>query len=150
VNLIKEEKKNSDDQITSNLITSYFNLGLLYFYSKDYKEAIRTLNQIYLKTNKDYSPIKESEIIFIMILANIKLKQSDAIEILAKDYVTVYQRNNLHLPLRKKIVDEIYKNPFLDSGKMLANIKKTLDTSKEFDFVYSESLIDLKDWIQNH
>lgn len=150
VNLIKEEKKNSDDQITSNLITSYFNLGLLYFYSKDYKEAIRTLNQIYLKTNKDYSPIKESEIIFIMILANIKLKQSDAIEILAKDYVTVYQRNNLHLPLRKKIVDEIYKNPFLDSGKMLANIKKTLDTSKEFDFVYSESLIDLKDWLQNH
>jgi hypothetical protein len=85
-----------------------------------------------------------------MILANIKLNQSDAIEILAKDYLTVYQRNNLHLPLRKRIVDEIYKNPFLNPEKMLANIKKNIDTSIEFDFVYSESLIDLNEWLQNH
>jgi hypothetical protein len=147
---LKEEKIDANHPINDNLISIYYNLGYLYMYANNYKDVIKSLNQIYLKTNNDSGAIRESEIIFMMLLANIKLNQSDTVEILAKDYITVYQRNDLQLPNRKKIVNNIHKNPFLNQQKILQEIKQTIASSHELDFSYGFNLLDLKLWLENN
>lgn len=144
---IRDKEKSVDKEIKNNLIDLYFDLAILYLCNKNYKEVIKTLNQIYLKTNKDYTAIKESEIIFTMILANIKLNQSDSIEVLSKDYLAVYNRHQLHLPVRKSIVTEIYANPYLDEAVFLNKIKHIVESFEEEDFVYANSLLDIKKWL---
>lgn len=147
---INNEKISTKHNITENLISIYLELGLIYLLNKNYRETIRTLNQIYLKTNQDYGAVQESEIIFLMLLANIKLNQIDSVEILAKDYLTVYAKNNLVLPIRKNIVEFILKNSFLNESKLINEMKKIVEKSEHKDFTYSHGILNIDLWLRDN
>jgi hypothetical protein len=147
---LKSEKIDPKNLFSENIISLYYFIGLFHTALKNYKEAIKMLNQLYLKTNGDFGALKESEIIFLLTLCHIQLGNPDTVEVLCKDYLKSYEKNTIQLPLRKAMMDFVHKNPYLNKELIIKQFQAIVASHQEKDFAYDTDLLDMHHWVNSN
>jgi hypothetical protein len=140
-------ENHSEDQITNSPYTYHYYHGILLLLNNNPKGAIRAIQQINLKTEKNIDEFMQFEMLFILLLSHFSLGHTDSIEYVANDLAQMQKKKRFNFPIRAEIVELFKKKPFISKKEFISKVNVLLDCHPN-DFFFDLYLLDIAQFSQ--